>query len=138
MRSLVDAPFPETEQVRASFSSVLRSSLHESHNFLQQPCRLTLCRIESLGKKRERLRRGDAKSHNSEHQQHIVGRNRDSGRVAHLFDENNIAVRRMIAEAIRRPTRRRKPIGICGQAPSDFPEFSEWLVELGIDSISLT
>ncbi len=47
----------------------------------------------------------------------------DSGTVAHLFDENNAAVRRMIAHAIRAAQEAKKPIGICGQAPSDFPEF---------------
>jgi pyruvate,water dikinase len=57
--------------------------------------------------------------------------------VAHLFDENNAAVRRMIAHAIRSAQEAKKPIGICGQAPSDFPEFAEWLVTQGIDSISL-
>jgi pyruvate,water dikinase len=66
-----------------------------------------------------------------------LGLDRDSGTVAHLFDENNLAVRRMIAEAIRAAQAAGKPIGICGQAPSDFPEFAEWLVSLGIDSISL-
>jgi len=66
-----------------------------------------------------------------------LGLDRDSGTVAHLFDENNAAVRKMIAEAIRAAHGARKPIGICGQAPSDFPEFAEWLVTQGIDSISL-
>jgi pyruvate,water dikinase len=66
-----------------------------------------------------------------------LGLDRDSGTVAHLFDENNAAVRRMIASAIRAAHEAKKPIGICGQAPSDFPEFAEWLVTLGIDSISL-
>jgi pyruvate,water dikinase len=66
-----------------------------------------------------------------------LGLDRDSGIVAHLFDENNLAVRRIIAEAIRAAQAAKKPIGICGQAPSDFPEFAEWLVGLGIDSISL-
>jgi pyruvate,water dikinase len=66
-----------------------------------------------------------------------LGLDRDSATVAHLFDENNVAVRRMIAEAIRAAHLANKPIGICGQAPSDFPEFAEWLVEQGIDSISL-
>jgi pyruvate, water dikinase len=66
-----------------------------------------------------------------------LGLDRDSGTVAHLFDENNLAVRRMIAQAIRAAHLARRPIGICGQAPSDFPEFAEWLVEEGIDSISL-
>ena len=66
-----------------------------------------------------------------------LGLDRDSGTVAHLFDENNAAVRRMVASAIRSAQEARKPIGICGQAPSDFPEFAEWLVDQGIDSISL-
>ncbi|MGC2830194.1 MAG: phosphoenolpyruvate synthase [Candidatus Acidiferrum sp.] len=66
-----------------------------------------------------------------------LGLDRDSATVAHLFDENNEAVRRMIAQAIRAAHEARKPIGICGQAPSDFPEFAEWLVKKGIDSISL-
>jgi pyruvate,water dikinase len=66
-----------------------------------------------------------------------LGLDRDSGTVAHLFDENNLAVRRMIAEAIRAAHLAKRPIGICGQAPSDFPEFAEWLVDQGIDSISL-
>jgi pyruvate,water dikinase len=66
-----------------------------------------------------------------------LGLDRDSGTVAHLFDENNAAVRRMISHAIRAAQEASKPIGICGQAPSDFPEFAEWLVTQGIDSISL-
>jgi phosphoenolpyruvate synthase/pyruvate phosphate dikinase len=66
-----------------------------------------------------------------------LGLDRDSGTVARLFDENNPAVKRLIEEAIRAAQRAGKPIGICGQAPSDFPEFAEWLVGLGIDSISL-
>ena len=66
-----------------------------------------------------------------------LGLDRDSATVARLFDENNPAVRRLIADAIAAANRARKPIGICGQAPSDFPEFAEWLMEQGIDSISL-
>jgi pyruvate,water dikinase len=67
----------------------------------------------------------------------VLGIDRDSGTVAHLFDERNDAVRRTIAQAIDVAHRARKHIGICGQAPSDYPDFAEWLVERGIDSISL-
>jgi pyruvate,water dikinase len=66
-----------------------------------------------------------------------LGLDRDSGTIAHLFDENSAAVRWMIAHAITSAHKAGKPIGICGQAPSDFPEFAEWLVEEEIDSISL-
>ena len=66
-----------------------------------------------------------------------LGLDRDSGIVAHLFDENNEAVRLLLAQAIKAAQEAKKPVGICGQAPSDFPEFAEWLVEQGIDSISL-
>ena len=66
-----------------------------------------------------------------------LGLDRDPGTVAHLFDERNDAVRWLIARAIASARRLGKPIGICGQAPSDSPEFAAWLVEQGIDSISL-
>jgi pyruvate,water dikinase len=66
-----------------------------------------------------------------------LGLDRDSGTVAHLFDERDAAVRWLIARAIAAARRLGKPIGICGQAPSDYPEFAEWLVSEGIDSISL-
>lgn len=66
-----------------------------------------------------------------------LGLDRDSAIVARLFDENNLAVKWLIQEAVAAAQRAGKPIGICGQAPSDFPEFAQWLVELGIDSISL-
>ncbi len=67
----------------------------------------------------------------------VLGIDRDSGTVAHLFDERNAAVKQMIAQAIEAAKRAGKPIGICGQAPSDYPEFAAWLVAQGITSISL-
>jgi pyruvate,water dikinase len=67
----------------------------------------------------------------------VLGLDRDSGTVAHLFDERDDAVRRMIAQAIEAARKLGKPIGICGQAPSDYPEFAEWLIEMGIHSVSL-
>jgi pyruvate, water dikinase len=66
-----------------------------------------------------------------------LGLDRDSGTVAHLFDERNEAVRWLIARAIAAARKLGKPIGICGQAPSDYPEFATWLVSEHIDSISL-
>jgi pyruvate,water dikinase len=66
-----------------------------------------------------------------------LGLDRDSGTVAHLFDERNQAVRSLIAQAIAAGRRLGKPVGICGQAPSDYPEFAEWLVSQRIDSIAL-
>lgn len=66
-----------------------------------------------------------------------LGLDRDSEMVAHLFDERNGAVEKMVAMAIDAAIRNKKKIGICGQAPSDYPEFAEFLVEKGIDSISL-
>ena len=67
----------------------------------------------------------------------VLGVDRDSGTIAHLFDERDLAVQRMIAQAVKTANRLGKPIGICGQAPSDYPEFAAWLVEQGINSISL-
>ncbi|HWC77317.1 MAG TPA: putative PEP-binding protein, partial [Blastocatellia bacterium] len=67
----------------------------------------------------------------------VLGIDRDSGTVAHLFDERNEAVRRMLAQVIKAARALRKPIGICGQAPSDYPELAAWLVEQGISSVSL-
>jgi pyruvate,water dikinase len=66
-----------------------------------------------------------------------LGLDRDSELVAHLFDERDEAVKRMIAKAISTVKQRDRKIGICGQAPSDYPEFARFLVEEGIDSISL-
>jgi pyruvate,water dikinase len=67
----------------------------------------------------------------------VLGVDRDSSRVAPLFDERDEAVRRMCAQLIAGAHAAGRPVGICGQAPSDFPEFAAFLVEQGIDSISL-
>ncbi len=66
-----------------------------------------------------------------------LGLDRDSEMVAHLFDERNGAVEKMVAMAIDAAHRAGKKIGICGQAPSDYPEFAQFLVERGISAISL-
>ncbi|HID65503.1 MAG TPA: phosphoenolpyruvate synthase, partial [Aquificaceae bacterium] len=66
-----------------------------------------------------------------------LGLDRDSDLVAHLYDERNEAVKRFIAQLIKTAKEYGRKVGICGQAPSDFPEFAQFLVEQGIDSISL-
>lgn len=68
----------------------------------------------------------------------VLGVDRDSEIVAHVFDERNAAVERMIAEVIQTCKKIGRKIGICGQAPSDYPEFARFLVEQGIDSLSLS
>jgi pyruvate,water dikinase len=68
----------------------------------------------------------------------VLGVDRDSEIVAHVFDERNAAVTKMIASVIRSAKAKGRKIGICGQAPSDYPDFARFLVEQGIDSISLT
>ena len=67
----------------------------------------------------------------------VLGVDRDSAALAHLFDETDAAVQSMIADVIRRCRSAGVSIGICGQAPSDRPGFAEFLVEQGIDSMSL-
>jgi pyruvate,water dikinase len=66
-----------------------------------------------------------------------LGLDRDSELVSQLFDENNEAVKRMIRIIINTCKMTGKKIGICGQAPSDYPKFAEFLVENNIDSLSL-
>ncbi|NER28516.1 MAG: phosphoenolpyruvate synthase, partial [Symploca sp. SIO1C4] len=66
-----------------------------------------------------------------------LGLDRDSALVAHIFDERNQAVKRMVKMAIATAKEKGRKIGICGQAPSDYPEFAKFLVEQGIDSMSL-
>ncbi|MAS25281.1 MAG: phosphoenolpyruvate synthase [Oceanospirillaceae bacterium] len=66
-----------------------------------------------------------------------LGLDRDSGIIAHLFDERNEAILALLENAIRACKKANKYIGICGQGPSDHPDFAKWLMEHGIDSVSL-
>ena len=66
-----------------------------------------------------------------------LGVDRDNNTVAHVYDENNEAVKELIRRVIKVSKQKKVKIGICGQAPSDYPEFARFLVDEGIDSISL-
>ncbi len=66
-----------------------------------------------------------------------LGLDRDSGIIAHLFDERNEAILALLENAINACKKAGKYIGICGQGPSDHPDFAKWLMEHGIDSVSL-
>ena len=67
-----------------------------------------------------------------------LGVDRDSPLLAHVFDERDPGVKRLIESVVKTAHACGRPVGICGQAPSDHPDFAEWLATLGIDSISLT
>jgi pyruvate,water dikinase len=66
-----------------------------------------------------------------------LGVDRDSSQLAYLFDERNEAVKRSISSLIKAAHRKKRKVGLCGQAPSDHPEFAAFLVEAGIDTISV-
>ena len=66
-----------------------------------------------------------------------LGLDRDSGIISHLFDERNPAIKKLLSMAIQACRKANKYIGICGQGPSDHPDFAQWLMEQGIDSVSL-
>ncbi|MBD3241322.1 MAG: phosphoenolpyruvate synthase [Chitinivibrionales bacterium] len=67
----------------------------------------------------------------------VLGVDRDSDLLKHLYDERNEAVREMVGQLVHRAHKAGRKVGLCGQAPSDHPDFAEFLVRLGIDSISL-
>ena len=67
----------------------------------------------------------------------VLGLDRDNAQIAHIGDERNEAVKEMISKVIKICKEKKKYCGICGQAPSDFPDFAEFLVKEGIESMSL-
>ena len=67
----------------------------------------------------------------------VLGVDRDSAELSHLFDERNLAIKRVIRRLIATAKEKGRKVGICGQAPSDYPDFAAFLVEAGIDSMSL-
>ena len=69
--------------------------------------------------------------------QFTLGLDRDSGTIAHLFDERDPAVKAMLKRAIEACRAQNKYVGICGQGPSDYPDLAEWLMQQGIQSVSL-
>jgi len=66
-----------------------------------------------------------------------LGLDRDSGLIAHLFDERDAAVKQLLSMAIKACRDQGKYIGICGQGPSDHPDLAQWLLDQGIESVSL-
>jgi len=67
----------------------------------------------------------------------VLGVDRDTSEIVHLFDERNLAVKLQIRQLVQTAHQAGKKVGICGQAPSDYPEFAAFLIQEGIDSISL-
>jgi pyruvate,water dikinase len=66
-----------------------------------------------------------------------LGLDRDSALIAHLFDERDPAIKKLLSMAIQACLKKGKYIGICGQGPSDHPDLAKWLMEEGIESVSL-
>lgn len=130
-------PFCRTvEEGRKVIATMAANGLHQGKNGLEV---YAMCEIPAnIVLASEFLKVFDGYSIGSNDlTQLVLGIDRDSGTVAHLFDERNQAVTRMIYEVIEAAHKAGKPIGICGQAPSDYPQFAAWLVECGITSISL-
>ncbi|GFK92403.1 Phosphoenolpyruvate synthase [Fundidesulfovibrio magnetotacticus] len=130
-------PFPRTvEEARKVVETMAENGLRQGENGLRI---IGMCEIPSnVILAEEFLEVFDGFSIGSNDlTQLILGVDRDSSLVAHVFDERNPAVKRMVKQVIDVANAKGKYIGICGQAPSDYPEFAAFLVECGIQSISL-
>ncbi len=130
-------PFVRTLEEAAEVVEVLaENGIERGHNGLEL---IMMCEIPSNAILAERfLEHFDGFSIGSNDlTQFTLALDRDSGLVAGLFNERDPAVKTLIAQAIAACHAQGKYIGICGQGPSDHPDFAEWLRDAGIDSISL-
>jgi len=130
-------PFPRTvEEARKVLDTMAEFGLRQGENGLRV---IGMCEIPSnVILADEFLEVFDGFSIGSNDlTQLILGVDRDSALVAHVFDERNPAVKKMVKQVIDAANAKGKYIGICGQAPSDYPEFAAFLVECGIRSMSL-
>jgi pyruvate,water dikinase len=133
----VMVPFCRTvEEARKVVAEMAANGLQQGKNGLEI---YAMCEIPSnVVRARDFLQIFDGYSIGSNDlTQLVLGIDRDSGTISVLFNEDDPAVKDMIASAIEAARDVGKPIGICGQAPSDRPEFAAWLVDQGINSISL-
>jgi len=131
-------PFCRTvDEAQKTISEMAKNGLNQHENGLQV---MAMCEIPSnVILAEEFLDIFDGFSIGSNDlTQLVLGVDRNSEIVSSLFDERNPAVKRLISQVIQIARKKNKYIGICGQAPSDFPEFASFLVEQGIGSISLT
>jgi pyruvate,water dikinase len=130
-------PFCRTvEEGRKVIAEMATNGLKQGHNGLEY---YVMCEIPSnviLADEFAKIFDGFSIGSN-DLTQLTLGVDRDSEIVAHIFDERNPAVKKMISSVIQSARAAGRKIGICGQAPSDYPEFAEFLVSDGIDSISL-
>lgn len=130
-------PFCRTvEEGHAVIAEMAKHGLHRADNGLEL---YVMCEIPSnviLAREFAEIFDGFSIGSN-DLTQLTLGVDRDSEIVAHVFDERNPAVKTLIASVIQAAKTAGRKVGICGQAPSDYPEFARFLVEQGIDSISL-
>ncbi|MGY0155998.1 phosphoenolpyruvate synthase [Edwardsiella tarda] len=130
-------PFVRTvEQAQAVVAQLAHEGLRRGENGLKV---IMMCEIPSNA-----LLADDFLAHfdgfsigSNDMTQLTLGLDRDSGVVSELFDERNAAVKALLAMAIRSAKAQGKYVGICGQGPSDHQDFARWLMEQGIDSLSL-
>jgi pyruvate,water dikinase len=130
-------PFVRTvEQAKAVVDELARQGLKRGENGLKI---IMMCEIPSNALLAEQfLEHFDGFSIGSNDMTQLaLGLDRDSGVVSELFDERNEAVKALLSMSIRAAKKQGKYVGICGQGPSDHEDFAAWLMEEGIDSLSL-